>query len=102
MRVWRMLVRVAIVAVVARCSSQTGATTPNQAAPVCDPRADTGTLGGARAAAVAYVNNIAMHQYDAAGKAIEPCNRRDDRAVHRLWDFMAGLRANQAKVQARA
>jgi hypothetical protein len=100
MRRWGIVVAIALGAVVAGCSSQTGATTPHQAAPVCEPRAATGTLTGAKAAAISYVDDIAMHRYEAAGNAIEPCNRRDDRAVHRLWDFMAGLPAGQAQVHA--
>jgi hypothetical protein len=90
------------VSLVAGCSSAASAPFTPTGAPSCGPNTDSGTLAAARAAAVAYVNDIAMHRYNAAATAIEPCNHREDIAVHRLWDFMAGLPAGQAKVHVRA
>ena len=83
----------------AGCARGGAATEP---APSCRPHAGGTSLTSARQVAVSYVTDIAAHHYDAAGRATEPCNRRQYADIRKLWKFMAGMPVGQSQVKAQA
>jgi hypothetical protein len=99
MRLYRTLAVCLAAVLVAGCSSN-AAGDPPRVAPSCEPGTGDGTLAGARSTAISYVEDIAAHRYTEAQTLVEPCNRRQERDVHRLWDFMAGLPASHPHIEA--
>jgi hypothetical protein len=91
----------ALACVTAACSHGAASSTEP---PSCRSRASAAgdSLAEARAVAVAYVSDIAAHRYDEAGRATEPCNRRQFRDIRKLWKFMVGMPEGQSRVIARA
>ena len=83
----------------AGCARGGAATEP---APSCRPHAGGTSLTSAKQVAVSYVTDIAAHHYDAAGRATEPCNRRQYADIRKLWKFMAGMPVGQSQVKAQA
>jgi hypothetical protein len=91
-----------VVCLTAACSH--GSSTTGHPPPKCGPLAAAagGSLSEARAEAVAYVQQIAAHHYDTAGRATEPCNQRQYNDIRKLWKFMAGMPVGQSDVKATA
>jgi hypothetical protein len=98
----RGLVLGALACAVAGACSNGGAV--SQSPPSCGPLAAAAgdSLTEARAVAMNYVADIAAHRYDAAGRATEPCNRRQYAEIRKLWKFMAGMPVGQSLVTAHA
>jgi hypothetical protein len=79
------------------CTHGTAASTSE-----CDSRVASGTLAQARQAAIAYVDDVAAHNFTAAERATEPCDRTQYGRIRGLWKFMAGMPAGTSRVTATA
>jgi hypothetical protein len=66
--------------------------------PTCHARTAGDSLAAARRVAVAYVDDVVAHRYNAAAQATEPCNLVDYGSLRRLWKFMLDMPAGRSHV----